>query len=54
MAPAVEANSLSEVLALADNPPTTLQLELIHPPLHQLVLYIARVPGSRGQYGPLV
>ncbi|MCJ1467476.1 hypothetical protein MMC07_006101 [Pseudocyphellaria aurata] len=47
MAPAVEANSLSEVLALADNPPTKLEVEPAHQPLHQLVLYIARVPGSR-------
>lgn len=47
MVPAVEANSLSEVLALADNPPTSLELEPTHQPLHQLVLYIARVPGSR-------
>lgn len=49
MAPAVEAKSLSEVLALADNPPTSLEIEPTHQALHQLVLYIARVPGSRGQ-----
>jgi len=49
MAPAVEASSLSRVLSLADNPPlnpwNNAVLEIQQP----LVLYIARVPGSKGE-----
>lgn len=44
----VEARSLSEVVALAENPPLTLEMDLTQEPHEKLILYIARVPGSRG------
>ena len=49
MAVAVEAKSLSEVLVLADNPPKTFPFGATQDHQELLVLYIARVPGSRGQ-----
>src|SRR5215472_4892448 len=46
MAPTVEADSLSAITSLASNPPLDPNLPVTrHEPL---VLYIARVPGSRG------
>lgn len=50
MAPIVEAKSLSEVVALAANPPADLEGEYTKGSQEPLVLYIARVPGSKGQY----
>lgn len=44
----VEAKSLSEVMALAENPPLKLEMNSTQEPHEKLVLYIARVPGSRG------
>lgn len=49
MAPVpVEAKSLSDVVALAEDPPLTLEMDSTQEPHEKLVLYIARVPGSRG------
>ena len=46
MAPTVEADSLSTLISLASNPPLDPNVPVArHEPL---VLYIARVPGSRG------
>ena len=47
MAPVIEARSLSTVLSVADDPPKDPRdgNGLLY---DQLVLYIARVPGSRG------
>jgi len=46
MAPTVEADSLSAITSLASDPPLDPNLPVTrHEPL---VLYIARVPGSRG------
>jgi len=46
MAPTIEADSLSDLTSLASNPPLDPNLPVTrHEPL---VLYIARVPGSRG------
>lgn len=50
MAPAVEAKSPSKVLALAENPPMILESGSTQEVPEKLVLYIARVPGSRGQF----
>ena len=47
MAAAIEARSLSAVLALADDPPVNSN-DGPGPLQDGLVLYIARVPGSRG------
>lgn len=44
----VEAGSLAGVINLADNPPTYLQDRALPIVQEPLVLYIARVPGSRG------
>lgn len=44
----VEAKSLSDVVALAENPPLTLEMDSTQESHEKLVLYIARVPGSRG------
>lgn len=45
----IQARSLSGVVDLADNPPSASHgsFEIVDP----LVLYIARVPGSRGKEG---
>lgn len=49
MAPLIEARSLSELVALAANPPAELSLVNSIGKSHEpLVLYIARVPGSKG------
>ena len=45
---AVEAKSLSSLIALADDPPSHLSRSEDHVHHDTLVLYIARVPGSRG------
>ena len=44
----VEAQSLAGVIDLADNPPVQYQEDIGPPLTSPLVLYIARVPGSRG------
>jgi hypothetical protein len=49
MAPLVEARSLSEVVALAANPPAELEIIGARRSQEPLVLYIARVPGSKGK-----
>ncbi len=49
MAPAVEASSLSRVLSLADNPPLNPWNNAVLEIQQLLVLYIARVPGSKGE-----
>lgn len=49
MAPAVEASSLSRVLSLADNPPLNPWNNAVPEIQQPLVLYIARVPGSKGE-----
>lgn len=49
MAPAVEASSLSRVLSLADNPPLNPRNNAVLEIQQPLVLYIARVPGSKGE-----
>ena len=49
MAPAVEASSLSKVLDLADSPPLHLRDDVALEVQQPLVLYIARVPGSKGR-----
>lgn len=48
MAPAIEAGSLASVIDLADNPPKYLQCNATTSIKQPLVLYIARVPGSKG------
>ena len=48
MAPAVEARSLAALTSLAADPPLSLR-DSSYPIQEPLVLYIARVPGSRGQ-----
>lgn len=48
----VEARSLSSITALASNPPAYPR-NPTQRPLEPLVLYIVRVPGSRGMYLPL-
>jgi len=45
----VEARSLSSITALAANPPAYPR-NPTQTPLEPLVLYIVRVPGSRGMY----
>ena len=47
MAPAIEARSLAAVLSVADDPPVNCRARA-EGLQSQLVLYIARVPGSRG------
>ena len=49
MAPAVEASSLSSVLSLADNPPLNPRDNAVLEIQQPLMLYIARVPGSKGK-----
>ena len=44
----MEARSLSDVLALAADPPANLQVEASQNVQEPLVLYIVRVPGSKG------
>ena len=53
MAPVVEAKSLSSVLELAADPPLDPRSNATQEALDPLVLYIARVPGSRGLSNPL-
>jgi len=48
MAPAVEAGSLATVIQLADNPPEHFQYSPATGVQQPLVLYISRVPGSKG------
>ena len=50
MAPAVAAGSLSTVINLADNPPLDPRDNAVVGVQQPLVLYIARVPGSKGEY----
>lgn len=47
--PAIQANSLSEITALAENPPTYPRYT-DSKSREPLVLYISRVPGSRGKF----
>ena len=49
MAPAIAAGSLSSVLQLAENPPLNPRDNALLEVQHPLVLYIARVPGSKGE-----
>lgn len=49
MARAVQAGSLATVIDLADNPPERLHYGLLQDVQQPLTLYIARVPGSRGE-----
>ena len=49
MAPAVLAGSLSSIIELADNPPERLPQNASQLVQQPLTLYIARVPGSRGE-----
>ena len=49
MARAVRAGSLATVIDLADNPPERLYHGLLQDVQQPLTLYIARVPGSRGE-----
>ena len=49
MAPLIQAKSLSEVVALAADPPAELGIECAQDSREPLVLYIARVPGSKGR-----
>ena len=51
MAPAVLAGSLANVIDLADNPPERLLQSATQLVQQPLILYIARVPGSRGACG---
>ena len=48
MAPAVEAGSLATVIDLANSPPEHLQYSPAIGVQQPLILYIARVPGSKG------
>ena len=50
MAPAVLAGSLAAVIELADNPPERLPQSATQLVQQPLTLYIARVPGSRGEW----
>jgi len=50
---AVEAKSLSSITALAFNPPPYPR-NPTHVKHEPLVLYIARVPGSRGRYDHVI
>lgn len=45
----VQARSLASVVELADDPPQYSYLPTSVPLQERLVLYIARVPGSRGK-----
>lgn len=47
MAPVVEAKSLSAVVDLAEDPPGEYKFDT-HESQEPLVLYIARIPGSKG------
>ena len=47
MAPAVQGKSLSTVMELAADPPIDYRFDA-HEPQEPLVLYIARIPGSKG------
>lgn len=49
MAPAVLAGSLASIIELADNPPEHLPQSTSQLVQQPLTLYIARVPGSRGE-----
>ena len=49
MAPVVAASSLSSVLGLAENPPLNPRDDAVLEVQQPLVLYIARVPGSKGE-----
>lgn len=49
MAPAVLAGSLASIIELADNPPERLPQDASQLVQQPLTLYIARVPGSRGE-----
>lgn len=49
MAPVVEAQSLSAVLELAADPPADYQFDA-YESQEPIVLYIARIPGSMGQF----
>ena len=49
MAPAVLAGSLASIIELADNPPERLPQNASQLVQQPLTLYIARVPGSRGE-----
>ena len=49
MAPAVLAGSLATIIELADNPPERLPQSANQLVQQPLTLYIARVPGSRGE-----
>lgn len=53
MAPLIQAKSLSEVVALAADPPAELGIECTRDSREPLVLYIARVPGSKGRSSAL-
>ena len=50
MAPAVLAGSLASIIELADNPPERLPQRATQLVQQPLTLYIARVPGSRGEW----
>ena len=49
MAPPIQAGSLANVMELADNPPKDPQDRTLAEVQQPLVLYIARVPGSKGE-----
>ena len=49
MAPAIQAGSLANVMKLADNPPNDPQDRTLLEVQQPLILYIARVPGSKGE-----
>ncbi len=46
----IHAGSLADVISLADNPPQEHQNRLLPNVQQPLVLYIARVPGSKGGF----
>ena len=48
IAPAIQANSLADVVELADNPPQDPRAPVSRQAQEPLMLYIARVPGSKG------
>ena len=53
MAPAVLAGSLAGIIEFADNPPERLPQNASQLVQQPLTLYIARVPGSRGEWLPI-
>lgn len=48
LTPVIQANSLADVVELAENPPKDPRAPVSRQAQEPLVLYIARVPGSRG------